>query len=125
MADMADINAQDASATNVTFVKKEPASAGNPARWSADSISSAFGFRPVLQVSSKPTSKKDGRATQFRLSVPIIRDGVVVAYIPYAIDSVLPDLATATEVNDANNYCVTLFSSALIKSSFRDGFAPS
>lgn len=130
MPNMADIIVKKAdNVTNVTFTALTP-SAGDkvPARWRANAVSSIPNHRPTAEVVSRDNGTKDGRRVMFSGKYPVIatESGVEVlkAIVPIEISMLVPQNVDAVQATEAIHQMGNLFVSALIRSSFVDGYSP-
>lgn len=130
MPSMANITVLDAAGANVVYTAAAP-SAGDsvPARWRNNSASAVMSFRPDFQLLFRDNSRRNGRAFRAFLRHPITGldpNGTLikVAEVPLELSGVLPTNVDAAKVFDAYVQFGNLLVSALVRSSFSEGFAP-
>lgn len=130
MPNMADITVKKAdNTTNVVYSALTP-SAGDKvaARWRSNAVSAIPAHRPVVEVVSRDNGSKDGRRIQMSVKYPIIQtvSGVesVIATVPFDCSALVPQNVDTAQVTEAIHQAGNLLVSALMRSVYVDGYAP-
>lgn len=132
MPNMADITVKKADGTtNVTYVKKAPASGDRTyAVWTADAESAIHAHRPELKMSTRSNQNgaKPGRIATVVYKRPVVETvagvATVVATIPMRMEITLPTNVDSSKVSEGIAQGANLLVSALIQASLNEGFAP-
>lgn len=133
MPAIANITAQNAAATNVTFNAIQPSSGdGVAAIWRAEAIGSVASFRPRLEISAaRSQGSRQGRRVKGALYVPVTytdaNTGMLMQHsvLPFYVESTLPNGVPQSAVDDAVAYFATLFNSTGVRQIFASGFSAS
>lgn len=131
MPAIANITAQNAAGTNVTFNAIQPSSGdGVAAIWRAEAIGSVASYRPRLEASaSRSQGAKPGRRIKSTMYVPVTytdsSTGMLMQHsvIPFFLEGTLPNGVPQAAIDDAVAYAMTCFNSSLIRSIFSSGFS--
>nr|URG15700.1 MAG: coat protein [Leviviridae sp.] len=120
--------------TDIVYTAKSP-SAGDsvPAVWRADSVGSAPSHRPELRLMSKNSRKGGEEAREMRGTYKypqLVTDTnlggltIVKRDALMTVTGVIPKDMPAADINEFVSQAFNLFVAALLKDSFKDGFAP-
>lgn len=130
MPQMADITVKKADGTtNVVYVALTP-SAGDkvPARWRLNAVSPIPNHRPTVEIVARDNGTKDGRRLVMSGKYPVIATEsgteVLKAIVPVEISMLIPQNVDAVQATEAVHQFGNLFVSALMRSSFVDGYSP-
>lgn len=117
--------------TDVTFAAIQP-SAGDkaPAIWRNEAVGTAVAHRPVLLLSGRNNGPGTARRLEGQATFPSTVTGTdgrvtVTDRIIINISGVIPNGVPSAEVNEAVSQSMNLFVTALVKDSFKTGYAPS
>lgn len=130
MPQMANVTVKAADGTtDVVYTALTP-SAGDsvPAKWRVETAAAVVANRPTQSMLAQDTTKKDARKVILRGKYPVSRtvngEVVQVGVIPLELSGVIGLQFTQAEIDEAvmqhTNFCV----SALIRNSFKAGYAP-
>lgn len=131
MAQIANITAKNAAASNVVFNAIQPSSGdGVSAIWRAEALGAVASMRPRLEISAmKSQGSKPGRRVKGSLFVPFTytdaNTGLLMQHsvIPFYVEGTLPAGVPQAAFDDAVAYLGSLFDSALVKNIFATGFS--
>jgi hypothetical protein len=131
MAAMADITVKKADeATNIVYAMKV-ASAGDraPAIWKSTTVGTAPAHNPGLTLTSRSNADGKVRRVEFSYAYPqtaTASDGSisVVNLAQISGSAALPQGMPQADLNEAIAQCMNLLASTLVKTSFKDGYAP-
>jgi hypothetical protein len=131
MAAMADITVKKADeATNIVYAM-EVASAGDraPAIWKSTTVGTAPAHNPGLTLTSRSNADGKVRRVEFSYAYPqtaTASDGSisVVNLAQISGSAALPQGMPQADLNEAIAQCMNLLASTLVKTSFKDGYAP-
>lgn len=130
MPQMANITVKKADGTtDVVYTALTPAGGDNsPARWSANALGASMALRPVLDIRSRDNGNRDARVVSLVLKYPDVRsvNGVdtVVGSIPINISATIPKQVLDSVVAEAIHQAGNLFTSVLVRDSYKLGYAP-
>jgi len=131
MAAMADITVKKADeTTNIVYTAKV-ASAGDrtPAIWKSTTVGTAPAHNPGLTLATKSNGDGKVRRAEFAFYYPqtaVASDGSV-SVVNVALCSgswAIPQGMPQTDINEAVAQCNNLLASTLVKTSVKDGYAP-
>lgn len=117
--------------TDVTYTAVVP-SAGDksPAIWRSTTVGSAAAHQPSLVLSSRNNGNGTARRLEGQAVYPSLVTGTdgrvsVADRCIISINGVIPQGMPADDVNEAVSQALNLFATALVKSAFKSGYAPS
>lgn len=122
---------KDDGVTNVTFAAVVP-SAGDktPALWRNTSVGTAAAHQPVLVLQSRNNGTGTARRLEGSLTYPALVTGTdgkttITDKAIITIAGVIPQGMATADVKEAVSQAMNLFSTTLVKDSFKSGYAPS
>lgn len=118
--------------TDIVWTGVQPSSGdGTPATFKSQTVGSALAHQPELRVSGRDGGKGVSRVMRATFRYPQIATNTttgvtsVVGFANGTVEMTLPKSMASTDVNEAVSQLANLLASTLIKSSFKEGFAPS
>lgn len=116
--------------TDVTYIAV--ASAGgdrSPAIWQNQTVGTAFAHRPTVKLMSRENGNGSARRMEGVGTYPTLVVGgdgktLVADKFVLNVSGVVPLGMPATDLNEAVSQLLNVFAATLIKSSFKEGFAP-
>lgn len=131
MAAMADLVVKKADeTTNITYAAKVASSGDkSPAVWKCTSVGSSPGHNPMLTLQTRSNAANTARRADFNFSYPhtaTATDGSiqVVNLFNFQGSMLVPMGMTQTLIDEAVAQCFNLLAATLIKTSCKDGYAP-
>lgn len=116
--------------TDVTYTGVVPSSGDkSPAIWRNTSVGTASAHRPEFQLLSFANGPKTARKLEGKVMYPVLATGSdgkvnVVDRGWIMVSGILPTTMNDTDVNELVSQAFNLFASALVKDSFKSGYAP-
>jgi hypothetical protein len=131
MTAMADLTVKKADeTTNIVYTAKV-ASAGDraPAIWKSTTVGTAPSHNPGLTLTSRSNADGKVRRVEFAYTYPqtaTASDGSVsvVNLAQISGSAAIPQGMPQTDLNEAVAQCMNCLASTLVKSCFKDGYAP-
>ena len=130
MAAMANITIKKADGTTDLILTALAGSAGDgiPAKWRDETTARPVGWRTVASEISKPNTRDNARSHDLRFSYPVVRTvngaDVLVGKIPFQMTGTCGDQFTQAEIDEAVSQAINFFSSTLVRTSVKSGYAP-
>lgn len=117
--------------TDVIYVAKSP-SAGDsvPARWRADALGASASLKPEVSMVSRDNGPGTGRRITMEFTWPQTYTDTATGLVkvankaPGSVTLLLPKEMPDTQINETVDQFFNLISSALVRSAFKEGFAP-
>lgn len=131
MPQMADITVKNAAGTDVIYNAATP-SAGDKlsAVWTQNALTGIQGFRPRFELKTSSNSSGDVRRADYTLTYPVTytdsTTGLTrsLGFVKVVGTVFLPAALTTDQWNEAFVQAGNLLAASLIRSSVKDGFAP-
>lgn len=129
MADLTTVKKAD-EVTNIVYTMKV-ASAGDrtPAIWKSTTVGTAPAHNPTLSLTSR--SNADGKVRRVEISytypqTAVASDGsiAVVNLFQFSGSAAVPQGMPQLDINEAVAQCFNALAMPLVKSAFKDGYAP-
>lgn len=101
-----------------------------PALWRSETVGSAPGHKPNLELKTRWNGPKTARRVEANFVYPQIATDsttgltTVVNVIPISVSAAIPNACPSTDINEAVSQCFNLLVATLVKDSFKTGFAP-
>lgn len=132
MASLANITVKkNDGTTDIVWTGICPSSGdGVPALWRSDTVGSAPGHKPVLELSTRYNGARTARRVDAKFIYPQIATDsttgltTVVNRIVGNVSFAIPDACPTTDINEAVSQAFNLLVATLVKDSFKTGFAP-
>lgn len=131
MPTMANITVKKNDGTTDIVYTQKTASGGDssPATWRSDSVGTAANQRPSFQMTTASNGPKTARRSVTRYVYPSLVTGSdgrvsVADQVIIEVNAIVPLGMSDTDVNEAIAQGLNLNASALIKDSFKAGYAP-
>lgn len=129
MADLTTVKKAD-EITNIVYTAKV-ASAGDrtPAIWKSTTVGTAPAHNPTLSLTSRSNADGKVRRVEVAFTYPqtaVASDGsvTVVNLFQFSGSAAVPQGMPQVDINEAVAQCFNALSQTLIKSSIKDGYAP-
>lgn len=114
--------------TDVIYTGVMPASGSEPCMYKNNTVGTTAGQRPEFTISSAFNSARSARRVRAKLSWPVTetRDGITIvkSRMPIEITAPIPQDVDQSIIDEAVSQALNLFSHALCRSSFKEGYAP-
>lgn len=132
MAQIANIVVKKADGvTDITFTALQPSSGdGVAAVWRSETVGSAAGHKPTLQMSSRWNGPRTARRVDISFQYPqLYTDSTtgltaVKNRVPITVSAVIPSDMPDAEVGEAVAQAMNLVDSTLVVDSMKSGYAP-
>lgn len=132
MASLANITVKkNDGTTDIVWTGVCPSSGdGVPALWRSETVGSAPGHKPTLELSTRYNGARTARRIDGKFIYPQIATDsttgltTVVNRVVANISMAVPDACPTTDINEAVSQMFNLLVSTLVKDSFKTGFAP-
>lgn len=131
MPQMANITVKKNDGTTDIVWTQKVASAGekSAAIWRSDTVAAAAANRPSMTAVSQPNGPRTARRVTVKISYPSLVTGTdgkvsITDTAILSVEAVVPLGMADTDVNEWASQSANLIASALMKDTFKSGFAP-